>query len=111
MFALMLKILRIVFGMLLVAVLFIPFGVYHSLTEPYIVGHLWGFLLPVGYVAAALGIGVIVFSKSTLLRRFGLGYYLMLVGLLLLFFLLAFPSKYFINLIQGTNFSFDSIDI
>src|SRR3989304_9051460 len=71
---------RLAYGVMLIAVLFVPFGVYHSMTEPYVAGALWGFLLPVGYIAAASGITVILYPRSTLLKRLGLGYLLMLIG-------------------------------
>jgi hypothetical protein len=80
----MFKLLRLAYGALLTAVLFFPFGVYHSVTEPYVSGALWGFMLPVGYVAAASGVALILFQRSTLLKRLGLGYLLILVGFLLL---------------------------
>ncbi len=47
---------RLAYGTLLIAVLFVPFGIYNSMTEPYVSGALWGFMLPVGYVAAASGV-------------------------------------------------------
>jgi hypothetical protein len=53
---------------MLIVVLFIPFGVYHSMTEPYVAVALWGFLLPVGYVAAASGVAVILYPTATLLK-------------------------------------------
>ena len=103
--------IRLAYGVMLIAVLFVPFGVYHSRTEPYVAGALWGFLLPVGYIAAASGITVILYPRSTLLRKLRFGYLLMLIGSLMLLSLWAFPSKFFINLIHGTSFSYGWIDI
>jgi hypothetical protein len=97
--------------MMLVAVLFVPFGVYHSMIEPYVTGFLWGFLLPVGYVALASGIAVIVYPRLTLLKILGFDFLLILIGFFLLLSLLAFPKEFFINLVQGTSFSYGSIDI
>ncbi len=56
--------MRLVYGLALVAILFTPFGVYHSVVEPYVVGSLWGYSLPIGYIGLALGIIAILFSKN-----------------------------------------------
>ncbi len=67
----MLQILRLAYGALLIAVLFVPFGLYHTMAEPYVSGAIWGFMLPVGYVAAASGITVIFYPRSKLLKKIG----------------------------------------
>jgi hypothetical protein len=107
----MLKLLRLAYGVMLVTVLFVPFGVYHSMTEPYVAGALWGFLLPVGYVAATSGVVVILYPKSTLLKRLGFGYLLMLIGFFMLLSLWAFPKEIFVNLLHGTSFAYGWIDV
>jgi hypothetical protein len=94
---------RWLYGTTLMAILFVPFGVYHTMTEPYVVGALWGFMLPVGYVAAASGVAVIIYPRSTLLKKVEFGYLLMLVGVVLLFSLWMFPRELFISLLHGTN--------
>ena len=88
---------------MLIAVLFLPFGVYHTMTEPYASGAVWGFMLPVGYVAAASGVAVIFYPRSKLLRRLGFGYLLMLVGVSLLLSLWLYPKVLSISLLHGTN--------
>src|SRR3989304_5640045 len=73
------------------------------MAEPYVLGALWGFMLPVGYVAAASGVTVILYSRSTLLKRFGFGYLLMVIGVSMLLSLLLFPRELSISLLYGTN--------
>jgi hypothetical protein len=94
---------RLAYGAMLIAVLCLPFGVYHTMTEPYVSGALWGFMLPVGYVAAASGITIILYPRSTLLKRLGFGYLLRVIGVLLLLSLLMFPRELSISLLHGTN--------
>ena len=67
-----LQFLRIAYGAVLFAVFFLPFGLYHTMVEPYVSGAVWGFMLPVGYVAAASGIVVIFYPRFKMLRRLGL---------------------------------------
>ena len=98
-----LQFLRLAYGAVLIAVLFVPFGLYHTMAEPYVSGALWGFMLPVGYVAAASGVTVILYSRSTLLKRLGFGYLLMVIGVSLLLSLLLFPRELSISLLYGTN--------
>jgi hypothetical protein len=69
----MFRYIRWLFGTTLMTVLFIPFGVYHTMTEPYVVGTLWGFMLPIGYVAAASGVAIVLYSRSRLLKKIGFG--------------------------------------
>ena len=80
------------------------------MNEPYVSGALWGFMLPVGYVAAASGVAVILYPRSTLLRKLGFGYLLMLIGFFIMFSLWAFPRDLFINLLRGAGFSRGWID-
>jgi hypothetical protein len=95
----------------LIAVLFTPFGVYHSRVEPYIVGSLWGYHLPIGYVGLVLGLLVILSSKTILARKYSFGATMVVIGLFLIISVYLFPREYFINLIHGTNFSGVQIDI
>ena len=103
--------LRLAYGLALAAILFAPFGVYHSRVEPYIVGSLWGFHLPVGYFALALGILVIFFPEKILARNYSFGATMVVIGLLLLLSLYLFSKEYSINLMHGTSFSRSQIDI
>ena len=98
-----LQILRLAYGVVLFAVLFLPFGLYHTMAEPYVSGAVWGFMLPVGYIATASGIAVIFYPRLKLLRRLGLGYLLMVVGVLMLLSLLLYPRELTISLLYGTN--------
>jgi len=95
--------LRLAYGALLIAVLFVPFGFFHSMTEPYVSGVVWGFMLPIGYVAAASGVAVILYPRSVLLRRLGIGYMLILVGVSMLLSIWLFPKELSINLLYGTR--------
>ncbi len=97
------RMLRLAYGALLIVVLFAPFGVYHTMTEPYVSGALWGLMLPVGYVSAVTGVAVILYPRSTLLKRLGLGYLLMLTGVSMLLSVLMFPRELPISLLHGTN--------
>jgi len=98
-----LRILRLAYGAVLIAVLFLPFGLYNTMAEPYASGAVWGWMLPVGYVAAASGIVVILYPRKELLRRLGFGYLLMVVGVLLLLSLWLYPKELSISLLHGTN--------
>jgi len=97
------QILRLACGVVLIAVLFLPFGFYNTMTEPYVSGVVWGFMLPVGYIAAASGAAIIFYPRSNLLRRLGVGYLLIVVGILLLLSLELYPRESSISLLHGTN--------
>ena len=94
---------RLAYGAMLIAVLFVPFSIYNTMAEPYVSGALWGFMLPVGYVAAASGIAVILYPRSTLLKKLGFGYLITLIGVFLLISVLMFPRELAISLIYGTS--------
>jgi len=98
-----LRILRLAYGAVLIAVLFLPFGLYNTIAEPYVSGAVWGWMLPVGYVAAASGVAVILYPREKLLRRLGFGYLLMVVGVSLLLSLWLYPKELSISLLHGTN--------
>jgi hypothetical protein len=97
------QILRLAYGAVLIAVLFLPFGLYNTMAEPYISGVVWGFMLPVGYIAAVSGVAVIFYPRSRLLRRLGFGCLLIVVGVLLLLSLGLYPRELSISLLHGTN--------
>jgi len=104
-------VMRIVYGFALMAILFTPFGVYHSRVEPYIVGSLWGYSLPIGYIGLAVGIIAILFPKTILARKTSFGLAMVVIGVLLIGSLYLVPREPFINWINGTNFSSSQIDI
>jgi hypothetical protein len=79
--------------------------------EPHVTGFLWGFTLPVGYIALASGIALILYPRLTLLKILGFDFLLILIGFFLLLSFLTFPKEISINLVQGTSFSYGSIDI
>ena len=99
----MLQILLLAYGATLFAVFFLPFGLYHTMAEPYVSGIVWGFMLPAGYVAAVSGVAVIFHPRLKLLNKLGLGYLLMVVGVSLLLSLWLYPRELSISLLHGTN--------
>jgi hypothetical membrane protein len=105
----MLRVFRVIYGLLLVAVLLIPIGVYHSRTEPYIVGSLWGFQLPVGYVALVSGLAVILHPRLSVMKG-RLDFLIVAIGLVLLLSL-SIPKEFTINLLNSTSFSTAQIDV
>ena len=98
-----LQILRLVYGATLIAIFFLPFGLYNTMAEPYVSGAVWGFMLPVGYVAEASGTVVIFYPRVKLLKNLGLGYLLIFVGVSLLLSLWLYPRELSISLLHGTN--------
>jgi hypothetical protein len=60
-------------------------------------------MLPVGYVAAASGVTVILYPRSKLLMRLGFGYLLIVVGVSLLLSLWLYPRELSISSLYGTN--------
>jgi hypothetical protein len=91
--------------------LILPFGVYHSIAEPYVTGHLWGHHLPVGYVGFLSGIIVIFYPQLAHVEKLRLGSIMALAGLFLLLSLFFFPKIYSINLLHNTSFDGNQIDI
>jgi hypothetical protein len=106
-----LELVRLAYGVMLGALLIMPFGVYHYRVEPYIIGSLWGYNLPIGYIGLALGILAIAFPKTVLARRSSFGITMVAIGVLLIGLLYLVPREPFINWINGTNFSSSQIDI
>ncbi len=98
----MLRLLRLTYGAMLISVLFLPFGVYHTMAEPYASGVLWGFMLPVGYVAAASGMAVVLYPRSRIFKRLGFGYLLILTSSLMLLSVFLFPRELSVELLYGT---------
>lgn len=98
-----LQILRLAYGATLIAVLFVPFGFYNTMTERYVSGAIWGFMLPVGYIAALSGIAIIYYPRLKLLRKIGLSNLLIVIGISLLLSLWLYPRTLSISLLYGTN--------
>lgn len=105
-----LSILRLAYGAVLIAVLFVPFGVYHT-GFPYVTGVLWGFMLPIGYVSAASGAMMILYSRSDSLKRLGFGNLLLLSGAVMFFALVAFPNELFSELLRVVNLGADWVNV
>jgi hypothetical protein len=106
-----LQLLRLSYGVMLGALLVTPFGVYHSISEPYIAGSLWGYYLPIGYVGLLLGVVVVLYPKLNTLRSLRFSLFMPFIGLSMLLSLFFSPNYYFINLLNGTNFSSGQIDV
>lgn len=102
---------RLMYGLSLVILLILPFGVYHSRAEPYIIGQLWGYHLPVGYVGFMSGIIVMFYSKLAHVEKLRFETFMVLAGLFLLFSFFLFSKVYSINLLHNTNFVGDQIDV
>jgi hypothetical protein len=109
--AMRLQLVRLVYGVMLGALLVMPFGVYHSTAEPYIVGSLWGYYLPVGYIGLLLCMVVIFYPKFSTLRSIRFGALMVIIGLSLLLTFIFSPIDYFINLLHSTSFSAGQIDV
>ena len=104
-----LRLLQLVYGVIVAALLLVPFGVYHSRAEPYVTGSLWGYHLPIGYVGLVSGVLAIIHPKSGNLKKIGFGSFMTLIGIFLLLSFIFSPKDYFINLMHGT--SFNSVDV
>jgi hypothetical protein len=106
-----LQALRLSYSVLLGALLFTPFGIYHSITQPYVAGALWGYQLPVGYVGLLLGVLMAVYPKVGKLKTLPFSLLMVIAGASLGAALLFSPNTYFINLLHGTHFSPSQIDV
>jgi len=106
-----LQVVQIVYGVMLGGLLVMPFGVYHSISEPYIVGSLWGYQLPIGYVGVLLGILAVLYPKLGKLKTLRFSSLMIVIGVSLLSSFALIPSGYFINLLHGTSFSPSQIDV
>ena len=96
---------------MLVMLLFVPFGAYYSRVEPYIIGYLWGYHLPVGYAGLIAGIMVVLYSKLALVRKLRFGSIMIVVELFLFLSFFFWPKVYSINLLQNTRFDGTQVDI
>jgi len=105
------QLLRIFYGLMFCSMLVTPFGVYHSISEPYISGFLWGYNLPIGYAGPLLGLTVVFYPQLKVFRSLKFSSLMLLTGLLLLTTFWASPNTTLINLFHGTNFSATQIDV
>jgi hypothetical protein len=106
-----LHLVQMTYGVTLGVLLVMPFGVYHSISEPYITGYLWGYDLPIGYVGLLLGILAVLYPKVSHLRSLKFSSLMPIIGPFLLLTLIFSPNYYFINLLHGTSFSSFQIDV
>jgi hypothetical protein len=106
-----LQLLRLGYGIMLGALLVTPFGVYHSRAEPYIVGSLWGYQLPIGYLGLLLGILVILYPRFNTFKSLRFSALVVIIGLSLLLTFVFTPRDYVINLLNGTSFNSSQIDV
>jgi hypothetical protein len=106
-----LHLVQMTYGVMLGALLVMPFGVYHSISAPYITGYLWGYDLPIGYVGLLIGILAVLYPKVSHLRSLKFSSLMPIIGLFLLLTLIFSPNYYFINLLHGTSFSSFQIDV
>lgn len=106
-----LQLVQLAYGVMLGSLLIMPFGVYHSTAEPYIVGSLWGYYLPIGYVGLLIGIMVVLYPRLSTLRSLRFSALMLIIGLSLLLTFIFSPTDYFINLLHGTSFSPSQIDV
>ncbi len=102
---------RFVYGLMLSGLLFTPFIFYHSRAEPYIMGTLWGYQLPIGYVGLLLGILAVIYPRLNLLKNLRFSTIMAISGLALLAALIFNPSDYLINTLNGTNFTPSQMDV
>jgi hypothetical protein len=105
------QLVRFVYGFMLAGLLVTPFLFYHSRVEPYIMGTLWGYQLPIGYVGLLLGILAIVYPRFTVLKNLRFSTIMAITGLSLLVALAFTPSDYLINLLNGTSFTPSQMDV
>ncbi len=96
------RLLCLAYGALLKSVLFLPFCVYQTMAEPYASGILWGFMLPVGYVAAASGVAVILYPSARILKRLCFEYLLILISSLMPLSVFLFPRELSVEFLHGT---------
>ncbi|XHH10395.1 MAG: hypothetical protein ACFCUE_07140 [Candidatus Bathyarchaeia archaeon] len=106
-----LQFIRFIYGLTLAGLLFTPFIFYHSIAEPYIMGTLWGFQLPIGYVALLLSILAVTYPRLGFFKNLRLSTIVAISGLSLLAAFALSPNDYLINLSNGTNLTSSQIDV
>jgi hypothetical protein len=106
-----LKPLRFIYGPALIAVMTAPFGVYHSLSEARIMGTLWGYHLPIGYLGLALGLLVMAYPHTGLAKKASFAALMTSIGFIFMITILLTPEEYFVSLIHQTNPETAMIDI
>jgi hypothetical protein len=94
--------LALFLGTIFASFLFLPWGTYHSIIEPYIADYLYGYKLPFGWVSFVCGLLIVLHQKTRLSGIMELDSFMMAGGLAILISLLL-PRGYFINLWHGVN--------
>ena len=87
------------------------YGVYHSFSEASVMGILWGYHLPIGYLGFALGLLVMAYPKTRLTKKLSFPSLMIAIGFLLIFTNILMPKEFFINLIHQSNSNPALIDI
>jgi len=105
------KPLRFIYGAALIAVMIAPFGIYHSLSEARIMGTLWGYHLPIGYLGLALGLLVMAYPHTGLTKKVSFAALMTSIGFLFMITILLTPEEYFVSLIHQANPETAMIDI
>lgn len=105
------KPLRVLFGIALMSLLLAPFGIYHSFSEASVMGSLWGYHLPIGYLGLVAGLLVVAYPKTGLTKKVSLSSLLIVIGVLLIITQALTTEKYFAGLIHGATSNTAMIDI
>jgi len=101
----------LVYGAALIALLPMQYGVYHSFSEASVMGILWGYHLPIGYLGLALGLLVMAYPHSGLTKKVSLAALMTSIGFLFVITILLTPEEYFVSLIHQANPMTAMIDI
>ena len=97
--------IRIVLGFGFFSNLVLPFGVYHSYVEPYVTDYLWGYKMPFAWIGFLVGLLLLAYPRTPLVKKLNVGQLLVLGGIILLASLLAMPllTNNILNLWHGTD--------
>jgi hypothetical protein len=93
------------------SLLLAPFGIYHSFSEASVMGSLWGYHLPIGYLGLTAGLLVVTYPKTELTKKVSFAALLIVIGVLLIVTQALTSEKYFAGLIHGTTSNTAAIDI
>jgi hypothetical protein len=97
--------LVIILGVTFVVSTFVPLGPYHFVGEPNVVGVLWNFMLPTGWLALIIGV-ILIFHKHLGLKNKKLALFLGISSLLIV--VIRFQDvDYFLSLYHGISGEFD----
>ena len=106
------RIFRVLLGIGFVSNLILPFGVYHSYVEPYVIDYLWGYKSPVGWIGLVLGLLLLAYPRTPVARKLSIGLFMVISGTLLLASVVITPSVTYdlLNLWHGTSIRAWDID-